>query len=82
MYALAIFAFAAGLVLGIFFRALAVLALAIVFVLGLMIFGKGSGIPLLTGSVVFTVLVNIGYMAGALLFCRQHGSSDADLTDK
>lgn len=82
MYALAIFAFAAGLILGIFFRALAVVGLALIFVLGLVLFGENSGIPILSGAVVFTVMVNLGYMAGAMASCRRSISPNADPTEK
>ncbi|PZO72918.1 MAG: hypothetical protein DI629_20415 [Mesorhizobium amorphae] len=67
MSLLAILAFAAGLVLGLFWGPLSVMAGAGALALAVLLGGSEWGVSPLWGAVVAVVLVNLGYLAGALV---------------
>lgn len=81
MPVLAILAFAAGLLLGCFCRPLAIVALATAFVGILVVFGTRFGIAPVPGVLLAVVLINFGYLAGALMtrrWTRSEGSGPVD----
>lgn len=82
MSVLAIVAFAAGLLLGVLFRPLSVVALAAVVVLALVLFGPHFGIAPLSGGLLAVALINLGYLAGTAMTGRWRRSKDPNVIDR
>jgi len=60
-------AFVAGLIAGLVFRPLAIIPIAIVFLVVLFTFGVHRGMSSIVAALIIVWVMNIGYLAGAML---------------
>jgi hypothetical protein len=60
-------ALVAGLITGLVFRPLAIVPIALVFLVVLFTFGADSGLSIILAALIVIWVMNIGYLAGALL---------------
>jgi hypothetical protein len=63
----AVAAFAAGLIAGLVFRPLAIIPIAIIFLVVLFTFGVHRGMPGIVAGLIIVWVMNVGYLSGALL---------------
>lgn len=60
-------AFAAGVIAGLVFRPLAIIPIAILFLVVLFTFGVHRGMSAIVAGLIIVWVMNVGYLAGALM---------------